>query len=64
MPDTVVTTRTEYPDSIEIGTPGRGGNIKIYFNANNLAEAQVRIDNAVSTRTYLLAKLSAKGWKP
>ena len=64
MPDTVVTTRTEYPDSIEIGTPGRGGNIKIYFNANNLAEAQVRIDNAVSTRTYLLAKLSEKGWKP
>lgn len=60
MPDIVI-TRTEYPDSIEIGTPGRGGSIKIYFNASDLTEAQKRIENAVKARSHLLSQLAAVG---
>ncbi|MEN6610894.1 MAG: hypothetical protein ABFC24_08625 [Methanoregulaceae archaeon] len=57
MPD-VVTQRTEYPDSIEIGTSGKGGVIKVYFNADDLVGAKRRIENAVNARQHLLTKLS------
>lgn len=60
MPDVMI-YRTEYPDYIEIGTPGKGGVLKINFNADDLAGAQRRIENAVNARAYLLAKLSAGG---
>lgn len=61
MSDKVVVHRTEYPDSIEIGTPGKGGNIKVYFDANDLTGAQKRIENAVSARQHFLQKLSEGG---
>lgn len=52
---------TEYPDSIVIGTPGKGGEIKVYFNADDLAGAQKRIENVVNARLHLLKKLSEGG---
>ena len=61
MTDTVGISRTEYPDSIELGRLGKGGIIKIYFNASDLLGAQVRIDNAVEARSYLIKKLVEKG---
>lgn len=61
MVDTVVVTRTEYPDSIEIGTPGKGGNIKVYFDASDLTGAQKRIENVVTARQHLLKKLAEGG---
>ena len=56
MPE-IITTRTLYPDSIEIGTPGKGGCIHIFFDSGNLAEAQQRIENVVKIKEFLLAKL-------
>ena len=60
MPE-VITTRQLYPDSIIIGTPGKGGEIKVHFDSGNLSEAEQRIDNAVKARRYLLNKLAAGG---
>jgi hypothetical protein len=56
MADKIIIHRnvTEYPDSIEIGTPGKEGrNVKVYFNASNLDETRMRIDNAITARNYL-----------
>ncbi len=39
-----------YPDSIIIGTPGKGGEVKIYFNADDEAGAMVRIKTAFRLR--------------
>lgn len=36
----------EYTDSIELGTPSKGGALKVYFNSSNLDEARMRIENA------------------
>ena len=41
------------PDSIEIGTPGKGGAVKIAFNAAHpAAETATLIDNAFEARAY------------
>ena len=53
----VITTRTEWPDSISLGRESKGGILKIYFNSSDLSEAQVRISNAVKAREYLLERL-------
>lgn len=36
-----------YQDSISIGTPGRGGELKVYFNSSDMDGAIKRIDNAI-----------------
>jgi hypothetical protein len=61
MSPEVITTRTLYPDHICIGTPSKGGEINVFFDSGNLAEAQQRIDNAVQARQYLLNKLATGG---
>ncbi|NMB77827.1 MAG: hypothetical protein GYA23_01885 [Methanomicrobiales archaeon] len=60
----VTLTRTEWPDSIELGKTSAGGVLKIYFNASNLSEAQQRIENADAARQHLLNKLAAGGGNP
>ena len=41
------------PDSLEIGTPGKGGAIKITFNAADPAEKTAQlIDSAFAARKY------------
>jgi len=50
MPEAVVlvhVSRTERPDSIEIGTPGKGGAVKVFFDAGDLDEARRRVANAL-----------------
>lgn len=42
----------QYLDSIEIGTAGKGGSMKVYFDANDTKDAERRIDNAVAMRKY------------
>ena len=56
MTETVL-YRTEYQDSLEFGRVSRGGVLKIYFNADNLEQAQRRIDVAIAAREYLIQKL-------
>ena len=60
MPEVTI-TRVRFPDSIEIGTPSKGGSLHIYFDASDLSETQQRISNAVEARQFLLNKLSAGG---
>jgi hypothetical protein len=43
---TIILNRTARPDSIEIGTPGKGGVLKVYFDASNPAEMMEIIENA------------------
>lgn len=58
MTETIIVHKTEHSDSITIGTPGKGGEIKVYFNASDLSEAEKRIDNAVQVRQRLLSRLA------
>lgn len=39
-------------DSIEIGTPGKGGVAKCYFSAADTNDARRRIDTVIWLRTY------------
>jgi hypothetical protein len=46
------------PDSLEMGTPSKGGVVKIYFNASHdRKETELLIDNALAARTYLQGKM-------
>jgi hypothetical protein len=54
-----VTNRTQYPDSITIGRVSKGGEIKIYMDADDLAGAQRRIDNILAARRHLLERLAS-----
>jgi len=61
MADKTITHKTDYPDSIEYGTPGKYSVLKVYFNASNLEDAKTRIDNAVGIRAYFVEKLAKQG---
>jgi len=37
----------QFKDSIEIGSPSKGSSVKVYFDASDLANAEVRIRNAM-----------------
>lgn len=47
--------KVEFPDSVELGTPSKGGVMKVYFNASNLDETKKRIDNAAEALNYALS---------
>lgn len=51
-PHIIQLQRTENPDQIEIGTPGKGGCIKIHGDFNNLDDFKRRIDAAIEARRY------------
>lgn len=59
MEITTTIHKTEEPDSIEIGTPSKGGAIKVYGNFCNVEAFQKKIDNAVLVREYTNKKLGA-----
>lgn len=46
--------KKELPDSIELGTP-KIGVMKVYFDASNLDDAKMRIDNAAKALNYALS---------
>jgi hypothetical protein len=48
----------EFPDSITIGTPGRGGEIKIYFNALDVSAAEEKLIQAFKIRKIAQEQLS------
>jgi len=51
--------KNENPDSIEIGTPSKGGVIKVYGDFMNLEGFKAKIDNAVEIRSYFNSKLGS-----
>lgn len=52
---------TVLQDSIEIGTPGKGGAIKVYFNARDVADAKTRILNAMEVRAFAREQIERSG---
>ena len=45
------------PDSLEIGTPGKGGAIKVYGNASDKEVFQKKLDNMLELRANAQAKM-------
>ena len=45
------------PDSLEIGTPSKGGAIKVYGNFENKEVFKVKIDTALEIRGYTNQKV-------
>ena len=52
-------TKDSRPDSLCIGTPSKGGEIKIYFNVDDMARATELVDNAFVIRGYANTKFMA-----
>jgi len=49
--------QNDSPDSIEIGTPAKGGAVKIYGDFNNKEAFEKKIDIAKEIREYAQAKI-------
>jgi len=52
-----VAMKAVYQDSIDIGTPGKGGAIKVYGDTGDPDDYQRRIDNAVALLKYTRSQL-------
>jgi hypothetical protein len=49
------------PDSIEIGTPGKGGALKVYGDFRDPEGFRLKIRNAVALKQYAVELLSGGG---
>jgi len=47
----------ENPDSIEVGTPSKGGAIKVYGDFNKPEEFKAKLEKAEEVRKYAQANL-------
>ncbi|MFA5379952.1 MAG: hypothetical protein WC455_29600 [Dehalococcoidia bacterium] len=55
-------TKDARPDSITIGTPSKGGEVKVYFNAaSDEATRHALVDSALETRKYANDALAKYG---
>ena len=57
MEESIQKQVTENPDSIEIGTPSKGGAIKIYGNFEDKEAFKKKIDSAKEVKEYANANL-------
>lgn len=55
-----VISGTEHPDSLEIGTPGKGGAIKVYGNYANKEAFKEKILNAFEMREFANTKINGE----
>jgi hypothetical protein len=61
MPEeTIQKVITENPDSIELGTPSKGGAIKVYGNFDKPEDFKKKIDNSIKVRQYAEAQIKIK----
>lgn len=51
-----ILSKTENPDSLEIGSASKGGVIKIYGDFNKKDEFKQKIDKAIELRAYARLK--------
>ncbi len=58
MDESIQKIVNENPDSIEIGTPSKGGSIKIYGNFADKEAFKKKIDAAKEIRSYAQANIS------
>lgn len=49
---------SELCDSLALGSPTKGGAIKLYGNFNNPEEFKVKVDKAIEVRQYANAKIA------
>ena len=52
MEETITRHINDNPDSLEIGTPSKGGAIKIYGNANDLEAFERKVDAMIELRRH------------
>ena len=45
------------PDSLEIGTPGRGGVIKVYGDFSNPEQFKLKFEQAIQLKAYANSRL-------
>ena len=57
MDEQTVRNINDNPDSLEIGTPSKGGAIKIYGHFNEPEKFKVKIENAKLVREFAQAQL-------
>jgi len=61
MPEEIINIhRTENASSLELGTPSKGGAIKVYFDADKLEDSKRKIDNAIIIRQYANEKIGVQ----
>ena len=58
--ESIIRTVNDCPDSIEIGTPARGGAIKAYGNFLDIDSFRKKIDNACAVREYAKSRLGGE----
>lgn len=58
MEESVQKVVHENPDSIELGTPSKGGAVKVYGDFNKPDEFMKKIDNAAEVRKYAEANIN------
>ena len=51
------------PDSLEIGTPGRGGVIKVYGDFSNPEQFKLKLEQALALRDYANSKVYGSATK-
>jgi hypothetical protein len=57
MEETIQRYINDNPDSLEIGTPSKGGAVKVYGNFDNPEGFKAKIDNAMQVRAHAQALL-------
>jgi hypothetical protein len=57
MEESIQTIRTENADSIEIGTAGKGGAVKIYGDFSKPEDFKAKITNAAEVRKFAQANI-------
>ena len=60
MEESIQKQITENPDSIEIGTPSKGGAMKVYGDFTKPENFKKKIDNAINVRAYFNAQIEIK----
>lgn len=58
---TIVIQRNENPDSLEVGTPSRGGSMKVYGDFSDKEAFKKKIDNAIDVRKYANVEIEKLG---
>ena len=59
MEITTTLHKTENPDSITLGTPGKLGEVKIYGDFSDADAFKIKVDNAAMIREYATKKLGS-----
>jgi len=57
MEETIQKQITENPDSLELGTPSKGGAVKIYGNFSDVEAFKKKIDAAAEVKKYAQEKI-------